>query len=92
MGIALGLAFAFVLSLVNALGTMGLIAHSADPRTTMIVFVGSFILAFGIGATVTGFVFMMMEGPLTRAWTPLVWAVHAQRADCGAVGASAIAR
>jgi hypothetical protein len=61
MGIALGLAFAFVLSFADAFGIMGLIAHSADPRTTMIVFVGSFTLAFGIGATLTGFVFMMME-------------------------------
>jgi hypothetical protein len=41
MGIALAVAFAFVLSLVEAFGIMGLIAHSADPRTTMIVFVGS---------------------------------------------------
>src|SRR3954471_13646559 len=71
MGIALALAFAFVLSLVNAFGIMGLIAHSANPRTTMIVFVGSFTLTFGIGATVTGFVFMMMEGVLIRAWGPL---------------------
>jgi len=57
----LGLAFAFVLSLVDAFGIMGLIAHSADPRTMMIVFVSFFALAFGIGATVTGCVFMMTE-------------------------------
>ena len=53
MGIALGLAFALVLSFADAFGIMGLIAHSADPRTTMIVFVGSFTLAFGVGATLT---------------------------------------
>jgi hypothetical protein len=40
---------------------MSLIDHSVDPKTTMIVFVGSFTLAFGVGATLTGFVFMMME-------------------------------
>jgi hypothetical protein len=33
----------------------------ADPKTTMLVFVGSFALAFGVGATLTGLVFMMME-------------------------------
>ena len=43
------------------IGVMSLIGHSADPKTTMIVFVGSFTLAFGVGATLTGFVFMMME-------------------------------
>jgi hypothetical protein len=61
MGIAMGLAFAFVLTLVNAFQVTDLIAHSADPRTTMIVFVGSFTLAFAVGATLTGFVFMMMD-------------------------------
>jgi hypothetical protein len=61
MGIALGLTFAFVLTLIDTFGVMALINHSADPKTTMIVFVGSFTLAFGVGATLTGFVFMMME-------------------------------
>jgi hypothetical protein len=61
MGIALGLAFAFVLTVIDAFGVMALIDHSADPKTTMIVLVGSFTLAFGVGATLTGFVFMMME-------------------------------
>jgi hypothetical protein len=61
MGIAFGLAFAFVLTLIDTLGVMALIDHSADPKTTMIVFVGSFALAFAVGATLTGFVFMVME-------------------------------
>jgi len=61
MGIAVGLAFAFVLTLIDAFGVMAQINHSADPRTTMIVFAGSFTLAFGVGATLTGLVFMMME-------------------------------
>jgi uncharacterized Rmd1/YagE family protein len=61
MGIAMGLAFAFVLTLIDTIGVMALINHSADPKTTMLVFVGSFTLAFGVGATLTGFVFMMME-------------------------------
>jgi len=61
MGVAMGLAFAFVLTLVDRIGVMALINHSADPKTTMLVFVGSFTLAFGVGATLTGLVFMMME-------------------------------
>ena len=61
MGIAMGLAFAFVLTLIDRFGVMSLIDHSVDPKTTMIVFVGSFTLAFGVGATLTGFVFMIME-------------------------------
>jgi hypothetical protein len=61
MGVAMGLALAFVMTLVDAFGVMAYIVHSADPKTTMIVFVGSFMLAFGIGATLTGAVFMLME-------------------------------
>ncbi|HET7124144.1 MAG TPA: hypothetical protein VFI51_08510 [Bradyrhizobium sp.] len=61
MGIAMGLAFTFALTLIETFGVMALINHSADPKTTMLVFVGSFTLAFGVGATLTGFVFMMME-------------------------------
>ena len=61
MGIAMGLAFAFVLTLIDTIGVTALINHSADPKTTMLVFVGSLTLAFGVGATLTGFVFMMME-------------------------------
>ena len=61
MGVAMGLAFAFVLTLIDTIGIMALINHTADPKTTMLVFVGSFTLAFGIGATLTGLVFMMME-------------------------------
>ncbi len=61
MGIAMGLALAFVLTFIDTVGVMALINHSADPKTTMLVFVGSFTLAFGVGATLTGLVFMMME-------------------------------
>jgi hypothetical protein len=61
MGIAMGLAFTFVLTLIDTIGVMALINHSADPKTTTVVFVGSVTLAFGVGATFTGLVFMMME-------------------------------
>lgn len=61
MGVALGLGFALVLTLIDAFGIATLIAHSFEPRMTFAVFVGTFTLAFGVGATLTGFVFTMME-------------------------------
>jgi hypothetical protein len=61
MGIALGLGFALALTLIDAFGVATLIAHSFEPRMTFAIFVGTFTLAFGVGATLTGFVFTMME-------------------------------
>lgn len=61
MGIALGLVFSFALLLIDAFGITTLIAHGADTRTTTAIFVGTFTLAFAVGATLTGFVFTMME-------------------------------
>jgi hypothetical protein len=61
MGIALGLGFSFALALMDTSAIAVLIAHSGDPNTTTIILVGFFTLAFGVGATLTGFVFTMME-------------------------------
>lgn len=61
MGTALGLGFAFVLTQVDAFGISTLIAHSLEPRMTFTIFVGTFTLAFAVGATLTGVVFTMME-------------------------------
>jgi hypothetical protein len=61
MGIALGLALSFVLALIDSSAIALLIAHSSEPRTTMMIIVGYFTLAFAVGATLTGFVFTMME-------------------------------
>jgi hypothetical protein len=60
MGIALGLGFSFALALMDTTLAV-LIAHGSDPKTTTIIVVGFFTLAFGVGATLTGFVFTMME-------------------------------
>lgn len=38
-----------------------LIAHSNDPKTATIIIGSFFTLSFGVGATLTGFVFTMME-------------------------------
>ena len=61
MGIALGLAFAFVLTRIPSLGVMTLIDHSVAPDSAMLMFVGTFAMTFGVGATLTGLVFMMTE-------------------------------
>ncbi len=52
MGIALGLACAFVLTSVD---------HSMAPRAAMLAFVGAFATIFGIGATLTGLLFMAID-------------------------------
>jgi hypothetical protein len=61
MGIALGLGFSFALALIDTSALAVLIAHSSDPKTTAMVLIGFFTLVFAVGATLTGFVFTMME-------------------------------
>jgi len=61
MGIALGLAFSFALALIDRSALAVLIAHSSEPTTTTIILVSFFTLAFGVGATLTGFVFTMID-------------------------------
>ncbi len=59
MGVAMGLAFALVLMLADPSGIATLIAHGG--RQAVAVFVGSLVLTFGIGATLTGLVFIVTE-------------------------------
>ena len=59
MGVAMGLAFALILILVDPAGIATLIDHRGSQGTA--VFVGTLVLTFGIGATLTGVVFIMME-------------------------------
>ncbi|MGJ4888048.1 hypothetical protein [Bradyrhizobium sp. HKCCYLR20261] len=61
MGAALGLGFAFALTQLDAFGISTLIEHSLDPHITFMIFVGVLTLSFTVGATLTGFVFTMME-------------------------------
>ena len=61
MGIALGLAFSFALACIDQSELAVLIAHSSEPKATAIILISFFTLAFGVGATLTGFVFTMME-------------------------------
>jgi hypothetical protein len=59
MGVAMGLAFALMLILIDPPGIAGLIARTGSQGTA--VFVGSLVLTFGIGATLTGAVFIVTE-------------------------------
>jgi hypothetical protein len=60
MGAALGLGFSLALLFFDAFKIATLIAQSVDPHSSMIVFAGTFTLAFAVGATLTGFVLIMM--------------------------------
>ena len=61
MGVAMGLAFALLLMVVDPAGVATLIAHGG--RQAIAVFVGAIVLTFGIGATLTGAVFILTEDP-----------------------------
>src|ERR1700680_1187693 len=65
MGIALGLAFAFLATHITALGIATLINYSPTPDVVMIMFVGTCAITFGIGATLTGLAITLTEDPDT---------------------------
>jgi hypothetical protein len=59
MGVAMGLAFTLILVLIGRSGIVTSI-DQGDSRGPL-EFVGTLVLSFGIGATLTGLVFMMTE-------------------------------
>ena len=59
MGVAMGLAFALMLILIDPAGTATLIAHGG--RQMAAVMVGTLVATFGIGATLTGAIFILTE-------------------------------
>jgi hypothetical protein len=59
MGVAMGLTFALMLVLINPAGIATLIEHGG--MQAVAVFVGTLMLTFGIGATLTGAVFILTE-------------------------------
>src|ERR1700757_439676 len=65
MGIAVGLAFAFLATHITALGIATLINCSPTPVVVMIMFVGTCAITFGIGATLTGLAVTLTEDPGT---------------------------
>jgi hypothetical protein len=61
MGVAVGLAFAFLATHITALGIATLINYSPTPDVVMIMFVGTCAITFGIGATLTGLAITLTE-------------------------------
>jgi hypothetical protein len=63
MGVAVGLAFAFLVTHITALGIATLIDHSPAPDAAMTMLVGTCAITFGIGATLTGLAVTLTEDP-----------------------------
>ena len=63
MGIAVGLAFAFLATHITGLGIATLINYSSTPDVVMVMFVGTCAITFGIGATLTGLAITLTEDP-----------------------------
>lgn len=61
MGGLLGTALAVSLVIMNVRNILELIAHSSAPWLTGIVFVSIFSLFCAVGATLTGFIFILAE-------------------------------
>jgi len=59
MGVAMGLAFALMLVLIDPAGIATLVEHGG--RQAIVVFIGTLALTFGIGATLTGAVLILTE-------------------------------
>jgi hypothetical protein len=65
MGIAVGLAFAFLATHITALGIAILINYSPTPDAVMLMFVWTCAISFGVGATLTGLAITLTEDPDT---------------------------
>lgn len=61
MGVALGLMFALILTLIPAFGVSALLAGASNAHETLLTFVGTCVLMFGMGAALTGLVFRVTE-------------------------------
>jgi hypothetical protein len=61
MGVAVGLAFAFLLTHITAFGITTTINLSPAPDAVMEMFVATCAITFGIGATLTGLAITLIE-------------------------------
>ena len=61
MGVAVGLAFAFLVTHLTAFGIASLINYSPAPDAVRLMFVGTCAISFGIGATLTGLATTLTE-------------------------------
>lgn len=62
MGATLGMILAFGLVYFNIANIGAMIRTAFDPADTLAEFVGGLVLHFGIGATLTGFILMEVDG------------------------------
>jgi len=66
MGVAVGIAFALLVTHIPPLGIATLISYSLDPAGTLQMFVGACAATFGIGATLTGLVITFADNDDTN--------------------------
>ena len=59
MGVAMGLSFVIILIFLDPAGIATLIVHSGHQAVAICV--GTIVLTFGIGATLTGAIFILSE-------------------------------
>lgn len=57
----MGLTFALALTLLDQSGIAHLIDHSTDQGVTVLMFVGTIVTTFSVGATLTGLLLIMTE-------------------------------
>lgn len=65
MGVAVGLAFAFLVTHISAFGGAALIGYGRPSEPAMLMFVGTWTTTFGIAATLTGLAITLTEDPDT---------------------------
>ena len=65
MGVAVGLAFALLVTHIPTLDIATLIISSPNPTSALLMFAGTCAVTFGIGATLTGLAIMLTEGDAT---------------------------
>lgn len=68
MGVASGLAFAFLVTHIGAFGVAALLSYSPTPPATLLTFAGTCATTFGIGAALTGLLFRLAEGDGTTGY------------------------
>jgi hypothetical protein len=61
MGAALGVVLALALTLIPGVHVASLIDHGVERSTTMLVVVCALMATFGVDATLTGFVLLMVD-------------------------------
>jgi hypothetical protein len=61
MGVALGLFFILLLTLIDAFHVRDMITHSDAPMQMMVMLVATYALMFGVGAALTGLVLALEE-------------------------------